>query len=573
VRERALYGILLLVGIPAILAPILVPLPHSGGDNAGYLELAWALAEGEGYRELWEPGAPEHTKYPPGFPLVLAGAILLGMTQWSSFKLLIAAITTAALLVTYLWASGRALGPRGGVAVALLTLFSAGWLDAARWILSEPLFLLLTFGSLGAIEAALRAKEGRGRPLMLLGWALAIGAVLTRSAGLPLLAAILASLLLRGRVRLAGLFLLASVPLLGGWALRLRQGGEGAYQSEFWMVNPYEPALGLVAWWELPARGLENLRFYLVEVLPAEWWGGVSLPLRIPLLLTVLLLLTAAVGWGVRGRRGELGPTELFLPLYLGLILLWPPVWAGSRFFLTLIPIVLLLAAEGGEWLLRRGGVPRRGRAVFATSALLLFLAPTLPAWSAMRSEGEVCRAAERAGDVFLCASAGFREYRDASAWMGAVLPPGEVVMTRKPRFVHLLGGPVGRPFPFTLDPEELLGEADRVGARYLLLDHLDGISRYYLPAILLARPLAFCHIRGWGGGAGVPGTDLFGILPVGERRVEGSVSDMRECTGDYLAAPGGVQGSRSGEGGAGAGVLRSEGVRVPLLVQPRGSP
>src|SRR5262249_4735789 len=42
-------------------------------DDAIYVSTAKALAEGEGYRQTFLPGAPPQTKYPPLYPALLAG--------------------------------------------------------------------------------------------------------------------------------------------------------------------------------------------------------------------------------------------------------------------------------------------------------------------------------------------------------------------------------------------------------------------------------------------------------------------------------------------------------------------
>jgi len=199
-----------------------------------------------------------------------------------------------------------------------------------------------------------------------------------------------------------------------------------------------------------------------------------------------------------------------------------------------------------GRW--GRGGATAAGALGFLVLAL-----PAMWVWMETADAAGECRRAA-GDDVFRCHGPGVQEFRAAAAWAGANLPPGAVVINRKPRIFHVLGGTPGRVFPFSRDPDVLLAEADALGARYLLLDHVDGISRYYLPAAIQARPLAFCHIRGWGGGTGTPGTDLFGILPPEERRTTGEVREMRRCPEEYRVVP--------------PVEPRIEGTRVPILVR-----
>jgi hypothetical protein len=607
VRALLLAGGLLVLVEAVVLASVLTPAPHTGGDNAAYLSLGYALTQGLGYVELWEPLVPPHTKYPPAFPLFLAGLMAVGVTTWTALKAGMAVLLSAAVILVFVWAGARR-GAMAGLGVALLVLLSGGWLDASRWILSEPLFLTLTFlslwaadrgglvvgpGLLGAPRTGLgRREEGastggpdspaaESRPHP--GWVVAAGAaallgLLTRSAGLPLVLALGGLLLLSRRTLGLALFGGAALVVAGGWALRARQGGEGAYQSEFWMVSPYEPELGTIGVMELPLRVWENLGIYLGTVLPGEWW-----PVSGALLAALGLLLAgmALAGWGLRILRGEVGTAELFLPLYTGLILLWPPVWSGDRFALPLYPLVLFYAGEAlaaGITRLRgsgdseearprrrsrgedRTGGPSRGLGLAAgTAAFLLLAVPAIPTWLSTAEDAAACRAV--AGeDVFRCHPPPVAEFREAALWAGTHLPEDAVVLNRKPRIFYLLGGSRGRIFPFSRDPAVLLEEADALGARYLLLGFPDGVTLSYLPAVVEGRPGAFCVVEAWG-----EGTTLLGILPPGER--EGT--QVTRCPPDYRRDPSRspLQGLDPGPG-QGPGDPQRDGRHVPLLLR-----
>jgi hypothetical protein len=301
-------------------------------------------------------------------------------------------------------------------------------------------------------------------------------------------------------------------------------------------VNPYDPELGEIGWLDLPLRVFENLRIYLGEVLPAQWWGpggGV-----LSLLLGLGIAVAALWGGYLQLRSRKLGPAELFLPLYAGIILLWPSVWSGERFLLPLIPILLLLAGEGIREVSARLGSWRM--ALIGVAVLLLAL-PAIPGWIAMGDSGRSCRNLASGGDPFRCHAGGFQEFRAAAAWSGVNLPEEAVVLNRKPRIFFLLDGPQGVVYPFTSDPDLLLAEADRAGARYLLFDHLDGISPGYLPPLISARGRSYCHVGGWGdGGESGLRTELLGILPPGERGEGGGLADIGPCPESFrVNAPG----------------------------------
>lgn len=530
-RPWWIAGGLLLVLHAVVLAMVALPAPHTGGDNAAYLSLASSLASGTGYTELWDPFEAPHAKYPPAYPLLLALAITLGASTWGAFKLLSALLVASAGVLVFAWAGSRR-GPLFGAGVAGVAVLSAGWVEASRWVLSEPLFLVAVFLALwGADRAGLRLRrkarseseratqpgpggESGGGPGQGAWLALAAAATLltlfTRTAGLPLLVGLVALLAWERRWRaVAGTVAFAAVPVLL-WVLRGRRAGEGAYQDEFWMANPYDPAMGSIGLGGLLVRAWNNLKLYVGEVLGGEWWGAWSLPSGALATLGGIVVLLALAGWARRLHRGEGGLAELFLPLYGGLVLIWPEVWSGDRFVLPLYPLLLAWAAEAALAGVRATPVPRPGAVVAALALVVL----ALPALGGVRDRAQVSSVCRELGaaDPLACYGSGFQGFRDAAAWSGANLPAGAVVINRKPRIFHALGGTPGRVFPFFEEPGPLLAQAEELGARYLLVDRVDNVSAFYLPSVLEASMASFCWIQNWG-----PDTVLLGIRSAGE--------------------------------------------------------
>jgi hypothetical protein len=311
----------------------------------------------------------------------------------------------------------------------------------------------------------------------------------------------------------------------------------------------------------LLARAAANLEHYVGRVLGAEWWGGVELLAPAVAVLGAALVLLALWGWGARLAEGRVGLAELFLPLYGGLVLVWPEVWAGDRFVLPLYPLLLLWAGETGARLVTRLRMaearPRPWLPALAGGLAVAVLAvPALPGVLAKVEQGAACRALATI-DPYACYGDGLQGVRDAAEWSAANLPEGAVVINRRPRSFHLMGGPPGRVFPFEEDAGPTLAEADRVGARYLLLDRTDGISRAYLPAIVGSRLQAFCWIEEWRGSA-----VLLGILPPDRRDgpppPDGALAPCDLAGGDWV---------RAGPPQAPAGW----GHRVPVVLAPRG--
>ncbi len=532
------------------------PAPHTGGDNAGYLALAHALIEGEGYVDAFDPLRAPHTKYPPLFALLLAAAATLGASTWSAFKALVAVATVFGVGVTFLWAERR-LGPWRAFGVSVLVAASAGVVYYSHWILSDPVFVLLTIVALWALE---RGEARSWDPRWIAAGCLAaLGAYFTRSAGLPLLVAVLVWLALRRRFRLLAFAAVAFAVPAGLWLVRGLGTGVGDYGAEFWLVDPYEPGLGTVGLGGLAGRALGNGVAYATRHLPAAIVGTQGLW---TLALGVALLATAAWGWWRRAREKP-AVAELFLPLYLGLILLWPEVWGGDRFVLPVLPLLLVYAAVALEgWTRRLGG----GARVVAAAALLVALIPALGSWVGAVSDARACASVVEEQGPFACYGPRVTEFVEAAAWMGGALPEGSAVMTRKPRIFYLMSAGVpSRTFPFVPDPAAHLAEADAVGARYVLLDRWDGQAGRFVGAAVQARPGAFCFVRGFGPGQ-VGSSQLLGILPP-ELRTDGTSGpggvSVAMCPADYLRP--GAGGGPDGVGGR-AGPVAGDAARIPLF-------
>ena len=179
-----------------VVAAAFNPAPHNGGDNAAYVTLAFSLVEHGAYTDLYDPAELPHTKYPPVFPGLLAMMLLLGARTWSALKTVSAVFTVAAVGFTYLWAERR-LGAVGALGLSVVLAISPALVYYSHWILSDPIFLTFTMAALWALERA--EREGASVWWLVGGVTTVALAYFTRSAGLPLLLALLGWLALRRR--------------------------------------------------------------------------------------------------------------------------------------------------------------------------------------------------------------------------------------------------------------------------------------------------------------------------------------------------------------------------------------
>ncbi len=457
------------------------PQPHTGGDNAAYLSLGTALLEGRGYVTLYDPVAPAHTQYPPVFPAILAGALAVGLTPWASLKVLLSVFSALAVAFAYLWIRRRR-RPALALGVGGLLALRPGVLEQGHWILSDVPFWCFTMAGLWGFERLPRER----RATYALGVLAIVLAYFTRSAGLPLALAAAGWLTLRRRWRQLAGFAALLLPLAMLWWLRARQHGGIDYVSQFWYVNPYAPDLGRIGALDLFDRMAENGSKYARIHLPILLTGAAR-PLAIAASFGVLGF--GFYGWLRRARRP--GITELFLPLYLGLLLIWPAVWSGERFLLPVLPVLLYYAGDG---LVRAGWLARR-RSGFAAAAVAgaVLVVLALPQLAMAVTRSGDCMIEYRMGNRYACLHPAWRDFFGVAEWAGAQLPADAAVLSRKPSLFWAIAGLPSRSYPLSPEFAALLETARAAGARYIVLDHLDGLSQAYLGPAIAQRPGSFC--------------------------------------------------------------------------------
>lgn len=200
-------------------------------DDGIYLALARSLAEGQGYRLHYLPGAPAAVHYPFGYPLFLAALWKL----WPTFpgNVLLLRGSNAVLMGVFAALAARYVlprlpAPKWIVALALVLACTAIPVVAvATVVFAEPLFLVLTAAACWCADAASSAQREtpglRKVPaLVLAAGCLAGAAALTRSIGVAVIAGVVLTFLASHQRRLAGLAAAPAVVMLLPWLIWVR---------------------------------------------------------------------------------------------------------------------------------------------------------------------------------------------------------------------------------------------------------------------------------------------------------------------------------------------------------------
>lgn len=299
-------------------------------DDAHYAVLAKSIRERGTYRTISLPLEPSETKYPPGFPLVMAaawspdrsGADNLTRLRWVNLLLLGPLTAGLALLALDV---GR-LPPVGAMALALAAVVHPGLAELWTVPLSEPLWLLLVTGGV------LLCSLGRYRQ----GLFVLVAATYVRTVAVGFVVAALA-LRLRRRSQDAAAVgdAVWAVALLAPWGIW------GLHRNA--VPEPLLGMYGSYGAWYLDSL----LRDPLTVLLRVPWQNGTA---ALELLGRALVggwapgLLLVGVGgvvvWRVVVAAREAPLLVLGLGCYVAMALVWPfPI---GRFVGAAWPLVLV---------------------------------------------------------------------------------------------------------------------------------------------------------------------------------------------------------------------------------------
>lgn len=443
----------------------------TGSDEAKYLLLASSLRH-VSYREIWLADLPFHAQYPPGFPAWLAVlGVLLPRFDWllaANIALSVAALLLAWHAVRRRWSDGLALFVLAALA------FNPYLVGQAGVLMSEPLFMALSMGAL-----VLLTREDRGARAMAAAGALAIGAALTRSAGTPIIGAVLVLWLLQRRWKPAGAMAVASALCVGLWlAWTVYMAGHAA---ESYVTG----AIGAVRDSDASGSGF----FGHLSSRIADYFGVmIPMALGMPGIAGTLVdnVVTAAVsslglvaGLIVLWRRWRVA--SLYIAGSIGLLLLWP--WTDTRFITPLLPVLVPCVLAGVAAL---AGARHGAAGTIGAAALALILAINGAGHTALLVErGLRCTRGSSPPDA-TCVTVDQASFYAAARYIAGHLPRGAVVASAKPApLFYYSGHPSVRPII-------LFGGNDD--------DHLQGVreggAEWVLLGSLMLREVGLLHHR-----------------------------------------------------------------------------
>ena len=435
------------------------------GDNAQFINLGRSLADGHGLSETIEGEPIPHTKYPFGFPLLLAITDILFPGNLIALKSLIVLLYAISIPLTYLLIRRFAASPIA-LGVSALCLASPLLLDYSHQVMSEIPFLLF---SLLALLLLHRAQKTNALSTLALAIIAMIAAYYIRSAGIILIATGIIFFALHKKWKETGLIAVGSLLLALPWQIRNTSLGGTPYINQLLSINPYRPEEGALTFTTLIERILANLEIYGLQIIPYIFLPSfIDANYFVGIVFSCLLLYALITGLIKRHLL------IVYLTCYLSLYILWPHVWSDTRFLIPAIPILFYAILTSMDELLQllARALKKKARRTGTVFFFLFLLGSNIFATNDL---------AERIGQL----SPNWDNYFAAAEWIKDNTDPQVKIACRKPYLMNAVANRKATGYSWKA-PDQVIADFEQKGIRIVVIDQIGFRStpEFLVPAI-----------------------------------------------------------------------------------------
>lgn len=435
------------------------------GDNAQFINLGRSLAEGYGLSETIEGEPVPHTKYPFGFPLLLAIVHILFPGNLIALKSLIVLLYAISIPLTYLLIR-RFASPPMALGVSALCLASPLLLDYSHQIMSEIPFLLC---SLIALLLLHRAQKSSTLSTLALAIIAIIAAYYIRSAGLILIGTGILYFALHKKWKKAGLIAAGSLLLALPWQIRNASLGGTPYIKQLLSINPYRPEEGMLTFTALIERILANLELYGLKIIPYILLpSSIDTHYFVGAVFSILILYALIAGLIKRHLL------IVYLTCYLVLYILWPDMWSDTRFLVPAIPIFFYAILTSMDELLRL--LARALKKTASRAGIVFFFLFLLGS-----NIYETNNLARYTGQLPI----EWNNYFTAAEWIKDNTEPDVKIACRKPYLMNAIANRKATGYAWK-EPDQVIADFEQKGIDIVVIDQIGFRStpEFLIPAI-----------------------------------------------------------------------------------------
>ena len=453
-----------------------------GGDSASYYILGNALANGDGYSNIQYASKSPANHFPPGYPFIISVFIKILSNKVSTLIAVNGMFLLLSLFsffyIFYKFSKNIFLS----FIISVFTLLNFYILKNSTMLMSEISFMF--FSSLSIIffiKTDLEKPFYKNIFFIALILSLCI-AYYIRTTGIAIILTISALLLIKKKWSYLMMLIGSLTLLITPWIIRGQKLGGNPYIDQLFQINPYRPELGGMKFNDWISRFLENSERYITREIPSSCLNMVNINYKNPITInewvTGLILIFLLV-WGIYKLKEYRRFVCVFMVANFGILLLWPPIWNGTRFILPIIPILLFLIIYGLYeillWIISKIRMQSNKVVSFVLPFCFLFTipiySPTIIILHKLKLEDY---------------PAGFKNYFDLAIWAGQNTKNDAIICCRKPELFYLFSGRHVTNFKNTLNTEEEIDDLIKSKVTHVVLDQLgySSTDRYLLPAI-----------------------------------------------------------------------------------------
>lgn len=365
---------------------------YISGDNVELMRYGEALRQG--HLSL------SNGKYPFIVPAILALVQMVSDNSLFAQKVFILMCYIVSVPLTYIMARQH-IGIKWGMFSAILFAFSPLAIEFSHYVMSEMPYVAASLGALILLQRS--EDEPHNRKPFYIALLMVVLTFYVRTIGLALIAGTMVFYWSERKwlnAMVAPVIFIASIiPMQIANSLTRTHG----YLDQLILKNPYDLNSGMVTFSDILSRIGANAQVYILQdiplmIFPLSFESTLSHCEPYPPDIAVWMTFVVAVLGMVAFYHGA-KLIFWYALAYMGVIMLWPEVWAGERFLMPMLPIGTFLIALGGYYAEKL--LNRKMAAIIAILFLLVFgrnvirfnyLAQTPPVWKIYYATAEWIR-------------------------------------------------------------------------------------------------------------------------------------------------------------------------------------
>lgn len=456
-----------------------------GGDNANYYVLAKSLANGEGYTNFHMPGMRPANHFPPGYSFIMSLVMRLGIDSINAMKILNGVLLFCFSLTFFKLSSKLTKNTLLSFVVTCLVLLNKHILEYSTIMMSEISFLLFSTLSV-LLFLKVKSDNYKLKSIWFILLILAVtSSIYIRTQGITLVCAFAVMTIIEKKYLFFSVTLIGIFLLLAPWQMRSSNLGGNAYTKQLLKVNPYSPDSPKMDFSHWVKRFGKNTKRYVSKEIPTSMFPSVQVKYvnaqtgkLIPStlknwLIGIFSIILVILGiWHCKKYRLLM---YAFFVSTLGILLLWPDVWFGVRFFIPLIPFSILFFILGIYFLL--GLIIKKKQVLNSPKiaiAFSLFALVNVKPIQQLKQKKEGKNAPN------------WENFLDVAEWSRKNLKEDAVITSRKPTIFYVKSRRKVSGFPSTPNRNEVLDYFDENGITHVVLEQLgfQQTAKYLAPVV-----------------------------------------------------------------------------------------